>query len=117
MRRYSTDGETWKRSIVLGGGQSVEKFADGRNFALVLPKSVAVSTLGGLAYTKHDMKDKVDVDTYPLRYGAYPSSDVWYVTAPTARRYLAPRTRRWPGFSGSPQRILGRLPPRPTPPR
>jgi hypothetical protein len=69
--QYTTTGTSFKDSILLGGGQSAERFPDGKNFALALPKSIAVSSLGGLAYKKYLMDKQVDTDTYPIRYGAY----------------------------------------------
>ena len=69
--QYTTTGTSFKDSILLGGGQSAERFPDGKNFALALPKSIAVSSLGGVLYKKYLMDKQVDTDTYPIRYGAY----------------------------------------------
>lgn len=72
-------GETFKRSIDLGGGQSVESFGS-NGYGIVQDEgSVAVSKLEGIAFSEHKLTG-IDTTTYPSRYGAYPSENVWYVT-------------------------------------
>jgi hypothetical protein len=75
---YTTNGQTFERSIILGGGQDLEKFGT-RGYAVVDSGGVFTSTDDGALYLKHKMTG-IDIETYPPRYGSFPSADVWYIS-------------------------------------
>merc|ERR1712046_505191 len=64
-----------------GGGQSVESFG-AKGYGVVQDNGVAISKDNGLLFSEHKMTG-IDTQTYPSRYGAYPSENVWYISMGT----------------------------------
>lgn len=75
---YTLNGQDFERSIVLGGGQDLEKFGT-KGYAMVDEGGILVSKDGGIGYSKHTMTG-IDIQTYPPRYGSFPSDNVWYIS-------------------------------------
>ena len=81
--QHTADGKTWKKAIDVGGGQSAERLPmTGKGFGVVSHEAVLISELGDEVF-EHRKLTGMDVKTYPGRYGAYPSANVWYVSAGT----------------------------------
>jgi hypothetical protein len=79
--QHTTDGRTWEKSIDFGGGQSAERLPEaGKGFAVVAGEAVHASHSGSELFEEHKFTG-IDTTTYPGRYGAYPSTKVWYVSA------------------------------------
>jgi photosystem II stability/assembly factor-like uncharacterized protein len=85
--QHTTDGHTWEKSIDIGGGQSAERIiGSGKGFAVVSEQAVHASKSGSELFESHKFTG-IDTANYPGRYGAYPSAQVWYISAgkfPTA---------------------------------
>jgi photosystem II stability/assembly factor-like uncharacterized protein len=76
--QFTVDGNSWRHSLEIGGGQSVEKLGSG--YAIVEGTAVLTSKDLGLTFATHKFNN-VDSKQFPGRYGAYPSETTWYVTA------------------------------------
>jgi hypothetical protein len=68
-----------KRSLLIGGGQSIEAFGT-KSYAVVGENQVAISTDSGILFEDKKLTG-VDTKTFPGRYGSYPSDSVIYVSA------------------------------------
>jgi len=80
--QFTTDGTNFKNSLGGGGGQCVANFGES-DYALVSQNAVKISTNGGFTFKKYKVSGIANQTNYPARYGAFPSSDVWYLSAGT----------------------------------
>lgn len=85
---HTLDGKNWQHAIALGGGQSAESFPNnvegGKGFAVTSEREVLLSTgpLAGEIFKPEKITGSgIDIVNFPGRYGAFPSENVWFVSA------------------------------------